>query len=121
MSGFVYQPAASSEAWQRYMNKQQAAQDDYLAVSTRAHLEYLTGPWPDREAYDHVERSAWMTYYATCREAWRTYTREMERPWAPPLPTPYPDGLKPAYTPLNESDQRQETYLAAGTDRREPY
>ncbi|MGH9622527.1 MAG: hypothetical protein ACRD45_22820 [Bryobacteraceae bacterium] len=71
--------------WQRYVAKEHAARDAYIATVQSAHREYLTGPWPDREAYQHVETSAWVTYYAAGREAWRHYTRELMPP--PPPPT----------------------------------
>jgi hypothetical protein len=105
--------------WQRYVAKERAARGAYLATVERAHHEYLTGPWPDREAYQHVEHSAWLNYYQAGRDAWRYYTRELEPPPPPPLPIPYPDGLAPAFTPGDQFDQRQETYLAADPNRRD--
>lgn len=110
---------ASETPWQRYLARERAARDMYLEVTHRASHEYLTGPWPDRAAYEVVEHQAWATYYAAGRDAWRTYTREVSPPPPPPLPTKYPDGLQPAFTPLNEFDQRQETYLAADPSRRD--
>jgi len=60
----------------------------YLDVVQRAHHEYLTGPWPDREAYNHVEQSAWQTYHAAGREAWKIYTQEITPPPPPPARSP---------------------------------
>lgn len=90
MSGFIYQAAAPNNAWQRYLAMEHAARDAYLATVQGAHREYLSGPWPDHDAYSHVEHSAWITYYAAGREAWRTYAREMEPPPPPPAITPPP-------------------------------
>lgn len=112
MSGIVPETHGSAGPWQRYIAKERAARGAYLAAVESAHREYLTGPWSDREAYTHVERFAWVTYYAAGRDAWRHYTAEITPPPPPPLPTPYPDGLAPAYTPLNQFDQRQDHYLA---------
>ena len=119
MTAQVPESFTAGGPWQRYITKERAARNTYLAVVERAHHEYLTGPWPDRTAYTHVETTAWVTYYAAGREAWRYYTAELTPPPPPPLPTPYPDGLAPAFTPLNQFDQRQETYLAADPDRRD--
>ena len=73
--------------WQRYVAKERAARTMYLDVVQRAHHEYLTGPWPDRESYNHVEQSAWQTYYAAGREAWRFYAEEITPPPPPPPPS----------------------------------
>lgn len=121
MSGFVYQPAATSGAWQRYLDREHAARDAYLGTTMAAHREYLMGPWPDREAYQHVEHSAWVTYYAAGREAWRIYTQEITPPPPPPAQhsaasQPYParafDELasgqwpaQPTYTPTDGGNQ----------------
>lgn len=74
--------------WQRYVAREHAARDNYLAVVARAHHEYLSGPWPDRDAYQVVERQAWVTYYAAGRLAWQDYRAEFTRPEAPPVETP---------------------------------
>lgn len=84
MTGIVPETYGSIGPWQRYIAKEHAARDAYLATVQGAHREYLTGPWPDRDAYTHVERSAWMTYYAAGRDAWRHYTREIQPPPPPP-------------------------------------
>ena len=86
MSGPGYIPAPQTGAWPRYIAKEHAARDAYLATVEHAHREYLTGPWPDRESYNHVEISAWVTYYAAGRAAWRAYTQEITPPPPPPAP-----------------------------------
>lgn len=121
MSGFIYQSGHQSAAWQRYIEHERAARDAYLQTTHRAHFEYLTGPWPDREAYNHVELSAWTTYYAAGRAAWRTFVQEITPP--PPPPTPIADqsaaaaqfeqdlmsqrhwGTQPTYTPTDGGNQ----------------
>lgn len=95
MSGFVYTPGHGPAAWQRYIQHVNRARDGYLAVVERAHREYLTGPWPDRDSYQSVERSAWVTYYAAGRQAWRIYEQEMI---APPPPPPPAEVATPIYT-----------------------
>jgi hypothetical protein len=62
----------------------------YLAVTRHAHREYLTGPFPDRDAYMTVERDAWVTYYAAGRDAWKTYGTAMDAT-AEPKPAPRPE------------------------------
>lgn len=121
--------------WQEYLDREHAARFGYLAVVQAAHRELLSGPWPDREGYDTVERQAWRTYYTAGREAWNAYTRAMAVPPPPPaepLPrrvpfpaagTGWPGGeydngqraatFHPRSQPLDEFDARQETYLAA--------
>ena len=84
MSGIVPETYGSVGPWQRYVAKERAARGAYLAVVERAHHEYLSGPWPDREAYQHVEASAWVTYYAAGRDAWQHYTAEITPPPPPP-------------------------------------
>lgn len=84
MSGIVPETYGNVGPWQRYVAKERAARSAYLATVESAHREYLTGPWPDREAYQHVEQSAWVTYYAAGREAWRHYTAELNPPPPPP-------------------------------------
>lgn len=88
MTAHVPEAYGNIGPWQRYVEREHAARDAYLAVVQSAHREYLTGPWPDREAYQHVEQSAWMTYYAAGREAWRYYARELA---VPARQHPYPD------------------------------
>lgn len=90
MSGPIPESFATIGPWQRYIAKERAARGSYLATVERAHHEYLSGPWPDREAYQHVELSAWVTYYAAGREAWQYYTREVEPPPPPPAPPAAP-------------------------------
>jgi hypothetical protein len=84
--------------WQRYLAREHAARDAYIATMQHAHFEYLTGPWPDRAAYTAIEASAWTTYYSAGRGAWQAYRRETDTPPAPPRPAdastyPYPVGL----------------------------
>ena len=100
MSGPGYIPAPQMGAWPRYIAKEHAARDAYLATVEHAHREYLTGPWPDRESYNHVESSAWVTYYAAGRAAWRHYTAEI----TPPPPPPANDQHVPI--PVYPSDHR---------------
>lgn len=109
MSGFVYQPAHHTNAWQRYLASEHAARDAYLTTTHHAHLEYLTGPWPDREAYNHVELSAWVTYYAAGRAAWRTYVQEI----TPPPPPPTPTGDQSPAAAQFEQEQMSRNYWAA--------
>ena len=95
MTGFIYQAASQSGAWQRYLDTEHAARDGYLAIVARAHQEYLTGPFPDRESYNAVERTAWTNYYQAGRAAWQAYRNEMNTPPTPPAPAapppnPYP-------------------------------
>jgi hypothetical protein len=72
--------------WHRYLQREHAARDAYLAVTVRAHAEYLTGPWPDRDSYQVVERQAWLTYYTAGRAAWQMYRHEIDTPPPPPAP-----------------------------------
>jgi hypothetical protein len=99
--------------WQRYVARERAARGAYLATVESAHHEYLAGPWPDRDAYQHVEQTAWITYYAAGREAWKYYTQEIVPPPPPPVPGPAFYPTAGGMPPLNEFDQRQETYLAS--------
>ena len=106
-------------AWQRHHQATETAMRAYLAVTYAAHRQYLTGPWPDRDAYNAVELSAWVTYHAACRAAWATYRAETTAPPPPPVPTgPTFTPSDPAGTP-NEFDQRQENYPAADPNRRD--
>jgi len=80
-------PAVTLAAYRRYLDATHAARDMYLHVTEHAHKTYLTGPWPDRDAYQIVERQAWCVYYAAGRAAWRKYETELEnatRPDSPP-------------------------------------
>ena len=90
MSGIVPETYGSIGPWQRYVAKERAARGAYLATTESASREYLAGPWPDRDAYQHVERSAWVTYYAAGRDAWRHYTAELNPPPPPPAPPAAP-------------------------------
>lgn len=83
MTSHNYETHATTSPWQRYQDAEHRARDTYLSITHRAHLEYLTGPRPDRDAYNHVEITAWMTYYAAGRSAWLTYLGEISRPPAP--------------------------------------
>lgn len=80
----------TSTPWRQYQNREHAARDQYLAVTRRAHHEYLSGPWPDRDYYLTVERDAYATYYAAGRDAWKTYRTDMETA-AEPKPAPRPE------------------------------
>lgn len=88
MTAHNYPTIASATPWQRYLDREHAARDMYLEVTSRASHEYLTGPRPDRAAYEVVERQAWATYYAAGRDAWRTYVREATPPPPPPPADP---------------------------------
>lgn len=79
-------------AWQEYLDSEHRARHGYLNVVERAHREYLTGAWPDRDAYEIVERQAWLTYYAAGRDAWRTYRAALEIPPPPPPAAANPAG-----------------------------
>lgn len=70
--------------WQRYVAREHAARDLYIEITREAHRQYLAGPWPDRDAYQHVEQSAWVTYYAAGRQAWIDYAAELTPPPPPP-------------------------------------
>lgn len=83
----------TSAAWITYREQEQAARDMYLLVTARAHHEYLTGPWPDRGAYEVVERQAWNTYYAAGRGAWGRYQAALETTAAPGV-GPAPDATE---------------------------
>lgn len=109
MSGPIPESFATIGPWQRYIAKERAARGSYLATVERAHHEYLSGPWPDREAYQHVELSAWVTYYAAGREAWQYYTREVE---PPPPPPPARSEQSPAAAEF-EQDQMARRYWSS--------
>lgn len=94
MSSMVPEQYGDIGPWQRYIEREHQARAGYLAVVQRAHHEYLTGPWPDRDSYQHVEQSAWLTYYAAGREAWRIYRQEL----APPPPPPAAPGPSDFWT-----------------------
>lgn len=121
MTAPVPEMTGETGPWQRYVLRERAARNMYITVTQQAHREYLVGPWPDRDSYQHVEQSAWVTYYAAGRRAWIDYAAELTPPPPPPLPTPYPDGLRPTFTPDDQFEQRQETYLAAEPRRRDDY
>jgi len=88
----------TSTPWQTYISHERAAREMYLAVTARAHHEYLAGPWPDRDAYLIVERDAYTTYYQAGREAWRFYRATMETPPPPPArAVGYAPNFPPAY------------------------
>lgn len=89
--------------WHRYLQREHAAREGYLAVTARAHEEYLTGPWPDRDSYQVVERSAWLTYYTAGRAAWQMYRHEIDSP--PPPPTPSQHIPIPVYPADHRTDQ----------------
>lgn len=80
----AYLESAESSAWQQYLTAEHAARDHYLRLVQRAHLEYLTGPWPDRPSYETFERTAWLNYYAAGRDAWRAYRTAVEAQMAVP-------------------------------------
>ena len=103
MNAPVSWPGTNPDAWNRYIAREHTARDVYLATVNSAHREYLTGPWPDRDSYEHVERSAWITYYAAGREAWRRYTAEL----TPPPPPPPGRGTVPDNLPVSP-----ESYLS---------
>lgn len=110
MTGPQYQATDDMSPWDRYQARSSAANRIYLTMVINAHNEYLTGPWPDRQAYDHAERSAWMTYYAVCRQAWRTFEQEITPPPPPPAPSPpdtttYPVGEYPYHSAAYQRDQ----------------
>lgn len=121
MSGPGPYPPRPASAWERYLEREHAAREAYLAVTARAHQEYLTGPWPDRDSYMVVEKSAWLTYYTAGRAAWQVYRQEIDSPPPPPAPpadirlpdpsgrTVYPaqpyDRELPAFYPTNGGAQ----------------
>ncbi len=72
-----YPQPAQDTPWTRYLTREHAARDGYLAATRHAHAEYLTGPWPDRESYQLAERQAWVTYYQAGRAALNAYRAEM--------------------------------------------
>jgi hypothetical protein len=95
--------------WHRYLQREHAARDAYLAVTARAHQEYLTGPWPDRDSYMVVEKSAWLTYYTAGRAAWQMYRHEID---SPPPPPPIQPAQSPAAAQF-EQDQQSTRYWSA--------
>lgn len=66
-------PVMSLPAYADYQSRENAARNTYLTMVIAAHHEYLAGAFPDRDAYDAVDRSAWTTYYASCRRIWQEY------------------------------------------------
>lgn len=120
MSQFIYTPAPFMQAWREYQDISAAARAAYLDNVTRAYREYLDTPYPDRPAYETAERNYWLTYYHTCRQAWRRLENTMPAPPPPPAPVPehkpaetisgpyqvmYPyDHHQPVFHPNEESD-----------------
>lgn len=116
-----YNPNLGLTPWGRYQESEAIARDIYLKTVSGAHVQYLTGPWPDRTAYEAVERSAWQTYYHDCRTAWQKFVSSFEPQQPPPSSNPYPparaagDGLgwpngqgsrdQPVYTPHDGGNQ----------------
>lgn len=90
MTGPAPQLNGAATPWQRYLEREHAARGIYLNVTAQAHFDYLSGPWPDRDAYQDIERNAWHTYYQAGREAWQRYRAEAEELSAPPLPDRVP-------------------------------
>jgi hypothetical protein len=88
VTGHHHAPGQAETAWTRYLDREHAARESYLSVVARAHQEYLTGPWPDRDAYNVVELQAWHTYYHAGRSAWNVYRAELATPPEPPRPKP---------------------------------
>lgn len=127
--------------WRWYTTASEAARNSYLATTYAAHRMYLTGPWPDREAYQRVENTAWDVYYTAARGVWRRYTAAIDCPCCTADPYTVNDCTCPGdcgvywcqarddntgATPtrdaggdLDEFDQRQETYPAADPNRRD--
>lgn len=91
MTNTDYTRAIDSIAWENYLRDEHSARDMYLIVTSRAHEEYLTGPWPDRDSYEITERQAWLTYYQAGRGAWQRYRAAMEMPPPPPPGTGMPN------------------------------
>lgn len=90
-----YWESIEQSHWRDFQGREHAVRNTYLATVERAHREYLTGPFPDRDAYTVVERDAWSTYYAAGRESWKLYRAAMEATAArrlqpPPEHDPYP-------------------------------
>lgn len=116
----MHQPTPGTPAWREYLHREHDARDMYLTVVARAHQEYLTGPYPDRDAYTLVERQAWITYYTAGRQAWQQYKADMEMaatvavtgdPGTHPYPprTPQFDGQPyttdhPLFTPRHQTE-----------------
>lgn len=121
MSRPDYARPSGSIHWQEYLNREHAARDKYLTDVASAHREYLTGPWPDRGAYEVMERQAWMTYYAAGRDAWKFYRAALETPPPPPAmpaapylsrdaggevwPADPPYAIQPTFNPITGGDQ----------------
>lgn len=93
-------PPPPMTPWDWYQARERAARNGYLAVVQRAHHDYLTGAWPDRDAYNRVEQQAWLVYYAAGRAAWAEMTKALadlgKLPAPPPAGThPYPVSTPP--------------------------
>ncbi len=98
MNAGNWQEASFQTAWQAYQAREQSSRARYLNAVQAAWHEYIPGPYPDRDAYNTMERDAWFTYYAACRDAWRTF-RTANETSQPPPPPEYQDPAKfqPAY------------------------
>lgn len=121
MTQFTHTPAPFMPAWRDYQTISAKARTTYLEQVTRAYREYLDTPYPDRAAYETAEHNYWLTYYHTCRQAWRHLEEIMQTPPPPPAASTPSFTAVPAAAPHNEFDQRQETYLAADQYRRDDY
>lgn len=82
--------APIATAWETYNDREAECRARYLFTVESAHRQYLAGPWPDRDGYDAVERSAWMTYYHACRDAWQEFVQRISA--TPPVA---PAGVPP--------------------------
>lgn len=60
-----------------YREREDAARHTYLQCVIEAHHTYLTGPFPDRDAYARVDAAAWNTYYQACRLLWADYYQQV--------------------------------------------
>jgi hypothetical protein len=87
VTGLGFTSAPASTAWGRYLNREHAARAAYLEATAQAHREHLTGPWPDRDTYERIERTAWTVYYGAGRAAWKTYRAEMDAEAQPAMTT----------------------------------
>jgi hypothetical protein len=90
-------------AWHRYITAEHQARAIYLSLVEDMHHQYLTGPWPDRAAYEIAERMAWNNYYSAGREAWRYYTAEITPP--PPPAAQSADIPIPVYPTDHRTDE----------------
>ena len=98
MSGADSYGTGRPSPWHEYVSAEAGSRDAYLAIVARAHAEYLVGPWPDRAAYETVERQAWLSYYQAGRTAWLRYRAAIDpRPIPPPMPPQYGAANLPIY------------------------